>query len=220
MDWNAWHDKYALADSWMARRLRTVQEQIRLALNDAPAGPLKAISLCAGDGRDLLHVLADHPRRHDVRARLVELDRRNTVAASATARGARLDHVEVVPGDASLIDQYQDLAPADLVLVCGVFGNISDADIERTIKACAQLCKTGGTVIWTRHRAEPDRVPLICEWFDGQGFELQWLSEPDAGFGVGVHRFADAPGPLRVGTRMFEFVGYDVLRQSAAAQSL
>jgi hypothetical protein len=32
------------------------------------------ISLCAGQGRDLLGVLADHPRREDVRARLVELD--------------------------------------------------------------------------------------------------------------------------------------------------
>lgn len=220
MDWNAWHDKYDLADSWMARRLRTVQEQIRRALDAAPAGPLRVISLCAGDGRDLLPVLADHPRRNDVRARLVELDRRNSAAASETARRARLDQVEVVTGDASLIDQYQGLAPADLVLVCGVFGNISDADIERTIDACGQLCDTGATVIWTRHRAEPDRVPLICEWFDGQGFELQWLSEPDAGYGVGVHRFADAPQPLRLGTRMFEFVGYDVLSRNEAAHSV
>jgi hypothetical protein len=70
----------------------------------------------------------------------------------------RPDHKDLaVTGDASLVDQYQDLAPADLLLVCGVFGNISDADIERTIDACGQLCKTGDTVIWTRHRAEPER---------------------------------------------------------------
>ncbi|MCQ4084435.1 class I SAM-dependent methyltransferase [Streptomyces sp. RB6PN25] len=178
------------------------------------------ISLCAGDGRDLLHVLAGHPRRHEVRARLVELDSRNTAAASETTRRACLDQVEVVTGDASLIDQYQDLAPADLVLVCGVFGNITDNDIEHTIGACNQLCKTGGTVIWTRHRAAPDRVPMICEWFGAQGFELQWLSEPDVGYGVGVHRFAGTPQRLRNGTRMFEIVGYDLLRQNEAAQSV
>ncbi|WP_255923528.1 class I SAM-dependent methyltransferase [Streptomyces humicola] len=189
------------------------------AAND-PAGPLKVISLCAGDGRDLLHVLAGHPRRHEVRARLVELDSRNTAAASETTRRACLDQVEVVTGDASLIDQYQDLAPADLVLVCGVFGNITDNDIEHTIGACNQLCKTGGTVIWTRHRAAPDRVPMICEWFGAQGFELQWLSEPDVGYGVGVHRFAGTPQRLRNGTRMFEIVGYDLLRQNEAAQSV
>ncbi|MFF3390171.1 class I SAM-dependent methyltransferase [Streptomyces sp. NPDC002669] len=220
MDWNTWHDKYDVADSWMARRLRTVQSQTRAALDDSPAGPLKVISMCAGDGRDLLHVLSDHPRRHEVRARLVELDARNTAAASATARRADLDQVEVVTGDASLIDQYRGMAPADLVLVCGVFGNITDSDIEHTIGACNQLCKTGGTVIWTRNRAAPDRVPMICDWFGGQGFELQWLSEPGAGYGVGVHRFTGTPQPLPTGTRLFEFVGYDVLRQRETAPSV
>lgn len=218
MDWNAWHDRYDVADSWMARRLRAVQEQARLALDGAPVGPLKVISLCAGEGRDLLPVLADHPRRDDVRARLVELDPRNSGVASEAARRARLNNVEVVTGDAGLVDHYRDMAPADLLLVCGVFGNITDTDIERTVGACGQLCKTGGTVIWTRHRAAPDCVPLICDWFEGQGFELQWLSEPDAGYGVGAHRFAGAPRPLRTGTRMFDFVGYDVLRQEDAAR--
>lgn len=220
MDWNTWHDKYDVADSWMARRLQTVQSQTRAVLDDAPAGPLKVISLCAGDGRDLLHVLSDHPRRHEVRARLVESDARNTAAASATTRQADLEQVEVVTGDASLIDQYRDMTPADLVLVCGVFGNITDGHIENTIGACNQLCKTGGTVIWTRNRATPDRVPMICDWFGGQGFELQWLSEPGAGYGVGVHRFTGTPQPLRTGTRLFEFVGYDVLRQRETAQSV
>ncbi|MFJ1886613.1 class I SAM-dependent methyltransferase [Streptomyces sp. NPDC088137] len=219
MDWNAWHGKYDVADSWMERRLRTVQSQSRAALDNAPAGPLKVISLCAGDGRDLLHVLSDHPRRHEVRARLVELDARNTAAASETARLAKLDQVEVVTGDASLIGQYRGMTPADLVLVCGVFGNITDSDIGGTIGACNQLCKTGGSVIWTRNRAAPDRVPMICDWFDEQGFELQWLSEPDAGYGVGVHRFTGTPRPLRTSTRLFEFVGYDVLRQRETAQS-
>ncbi|WP_377273221.1 class I SAM-dependent methyltransferase family protein [Peterkaempfera sp. SMS 1(5)a] len=219
MDWSAWHDQYDLADSWMARRLRTVQVQVDAALSNAPAGELKVISLCAGEGRDLLDVLSGHARRDDVRARLVELDPRNTAAAAERARRAGLQQVEVVTGDAALIDQYQDLAPAELVLVCGVFGNITDADIEHTVAACSQLCTTGGTVIWTRHRAAPDRVPQICAWFEAQGFERRWLSAADAGFGVGVHRFLGTPQPLRRGTRLFEFVGYDVLRQAAATES-
>ncbi|GGX01043.1 class I SAM-dependent methyltransferase [Streptomyces lomondensis] len=219
MDWNAWHDEYEVADSWMARRLRTVRSRIRAALDRAPAGPLKVISLCAGDGRDLLHVLSDHPRRHDVRARLVELDPRNTAAASETARLAGLEGVEVVTGDASLIDQYRDMAPADLVLICGVFGNITDGDIEHTISVCDQLCTTGGTVVWTRNRAAPDRVPMICDRFAEQGFAQEWLSEPGVGYGVGVHRFTGTPRPLRPGTRLFEFVGYDVLRRRENPQA-
>ena len=216
MDWKDWHHAYDVADSSMARRLRAVQEQIRRALDAAPPGPLTAVSLCAGEGRDLLPVLADHPRRDEVRARLVELDPRNTAVATAAVERAGLDQVEVVTGDAALIDQYQGLAPADLVLVCGVFGNITDADIEHTVACCAQLAKTGGTVVWTRHRGAPDRVPLICDWFAAQDFDLQWLSEPDAGYGVGVHRFTGVPRPLATGTRLFEFAGYDVLRRQSA----
>jgi ubiquinone/menaquinone biosynthesis C-methylase UbiE len=218
MDWNAWHDRYDVADSWMARRLRAVQSQIRAALDQAPAGPLRVISVCAGDGRDLLHVLSDHPRRHEVRALLVELDARNAAAAGEAARQAGLDQVEVVTADASQLDHYREMAPADLVLVCGVFGNISDSDIENTIGACNQLCRTDGTVIWTRNRAAPDRVPMICDRFGEQGFALRWLSEPGAGYGVGVHRFTGTPRPLDTGARLFAFVGYDVLRQREAAQ--
>ena len=214
MDWRAWHDEYDLPDSWMARRLRVVQHQVRAVLDDSPPGEVRVLSLCAGQGRDLLGVLADHPRRDDVLARLVELNSRNAKVAEEAAAG--LAGVEVVTADASVTDHYVGMAPADLVLVCGVFGNITDADIRRTVGFCAQLCATGGTVVWTRHREPPDLVPEICEWFEDNGFERRWLSAPDAGFGVGVHRFTGRPGELARGERMFTFVGYDVLRHGQA----
>jgi predicted RNA methylase len=216
MDWQTWHDAYDLPGSPLARRLRVVQERIRLALDDCPPGPLQVISLCGGQGRDLLEVLADHPRRDDVRARLVELDPRNTTFAQDAARASGLDRVEVVTADAALTDRYRGIVPADIVLACGVFGNITEEDIEHTIDSCSQLCKTGGTIIWTRHRDAPDRIPLICNWFEERGFDRQWLSEPDAGFGVGAHRFTGDPQPLALGVRMFTFVGYDVLRRTNA----
>jgi hypothetical protein len=50
-------------------------------------------------------------------------------------------------------------------------------------------------------------VPLICGWFEERGFARQWLSEPDAGFGVGVHRFSGEQQPLAEGLRMFAFAG-------------
>jgi hypothetical protein len=217
VDWLSWHAAYDVSASPLARRLRVVQQQIRLVLGAQPPGPVKVISVCAGQGRDLLEVLTGHPRRGDVHARLVERDGRNAAVARKTAGTAGLDQLEIVVGDAALTDHYQDIAPADLVMLCGVFGNISDEDIERTVAACPQLCGTGATVVWTRHRGEPDRVPLICDWFERRGFERQWLSEPDAGFGVGVHRFAGQSQPLELGIRMFRFVGYDVLRRPDAS---
>ncbi|MFC5815262.1 methyltransferase domain-containing protein [Nonomuraea harbinensis] len=205
MDWQTWHDAYDLPGSWLARRLRAVQERVGAALDACAPGPVKAISLCAGQGRDVLGVLAGHPRRADVRARLVELDPGNAAIARRAAAAAGLDQVEVVTADAARTDCYEGMAPADLVLACGLFGNLTDEDVRRTVGYCARLCATGGTVIWTRHRTPPDLVPLICEWFGERGFELSWLSDPEAGFGVGAHRFTGRPEPLTPGERMFTF---------------
>jgi hypothetical protein len=77
VDWQAWHDDYDVSDSPLYRRLLTVQAHVRAALDTAPSGPLRVVSGCAGQGRDLLDVLAEHPRREDVTARLVELGRRS-----------------------------------------------------------------------------------------------------------------------------------------------
>ncbi len=206
-DWYDWHERYDTPGSDLARRLAVVQRQIGLALDGAAPGPLRALSMCAGQGRDLIGALAGHPRRHDVTARLVELDPRNAAFAARAAETAGLDRVEVRVGDAAPIDQYADLAPADLVLVCGVFGNVSDADVEATIGHLGALCVTGGTVIWTRHREPPDLVPDICRWFAAQGFRLRWLSDPEAGFGVGVHRFVGHPRSPAPGAHMFSFAG-------------
>ncbi|TKA11403.1 class I SAM-dependent methyltransferase [Actinacidiphila oryziradicis] len=219
MDWHTWHDDYDRPDSVLARRLRAVQERIRLALDACPPGPLLTVSMCAGQGRDLLGVLPEHPRREDVTARLVELDPRNAALAEQAADRAGLQRVEVVVGDASLTSHYAGMVPADLVLVCGVFGNITDEDVERTITYCRQLCKQGGTLVWTRHRKVPDLAPQICHWLEERDFERQWLSEPDAGFGVGAHRFNGEPQPLSPGASMFTFVGYDALARGDGHQS-
>jgi Putative methyltransferase len=208
MDWKSWHDDYDHPGSSLSRRLRVVQQHLRAALDEAPPGQVRVVSVCAGQGRDLLEVLASHTRRHDVTARLVELDPRNVELARSLALGHGLPGVEVREGDASLTDHYAELVPARIVLLCGVFGNISDRDIERTVAASTQLCDQGGTVIWTRHRDPPDLFPTICGWFERHGYERVWESDPQAGFGVGVHRLRAPCQPLSPGQRLFTFLGY------------
>ncbi|MEV8503574.1 class I SAM-dependent methyltransferase [Actinoplanes sp. NPDC051475] len=203
MDWVAWHDAYDDPGSALARRLGWVQQEIRTVLAAAPPGPVTVVSMCAGQGRDLIGALAGHPRAGDVRARLVELDPANVNRAREAAQASGLGGIEVVRGDAGLTDHYLDLAPADLVLACGVFGNIPDAEVAATIDACAALCRQGGAVIWTRHRRPPDLVPVICSWFETRGFER--VAVAGIGFGAGVHRRVVQPARARPGVRMFRF---------------
>src|SRR5687767_8302828 len=76
-DWQEWHERYDDPRSSMSRRVAIVQRMLRRALDAAPLGPVSLISMCAGQGRDVIGVLTDHPRAPDVRALLVELDARN-----------------------------------------------------------------------------------------------------------------------------------------------
>jgi hypothetical protein len=211
-DWYSWHTDYDDPGSGLSRRLAWVQDRIRAALDDAGPGPFRVISLCAGQGRDLIGALAGHPRRADVTARLVELDPRNTEVARRLATEAHLANVEIVTGDASLTSAYADMVPAGLVVACGLFGNMTDDNVERTIGYCTQLCATGGTVIWTRAHWVPDLVPQVCAWFEDRGFERLWLSDPGYRQCVGAHRFTGTPAPLEAAAAMFAFTGHDALR--------
>jgi hypothetical protein len=187
-----------------------VRRQLREALDRAPPGPIAAISLCAGQGHDLIGTLPGHPRSDDVSALLVELDPDNVRAATAAARAAGLDRIRTVCADGSRSDSYASAVPADIVLVCGVFGNISAQDVERTIDRLDRLCAPGATVIWTRHRNPPDLVPRIAEAFASAGFAPLALEDAPH-LAVGSNRLERAPRPFRPGETLFEFIGHRAL---------
>jgi hypothetical protein len=91
-----------------------------------------------------------HKRRLDVTGALVELDTANVRKARELAALNGLTSLEVIAGDAALSDVYEQYVPADLVLACGIFGNVSDADVENTWRTVSMLCKRGAAIIWTR----------------------------------------------------------------------
>lgn len=144
-----------------------------------------------------------------MRARLVELDPRNAVIARETADAADLPHVKTVTGDASVSDAYLGAAPARIVLACGIFGNVSDEDIQRTVGLLPMLCESGATVVWTRHRRPPDLTPTIRRWFSDAGFEeLAWDEPADLPWvGAGAVRWPGESGVVRSGVGFFRFLG-------------
>ncbi len=205
-DWVEWHRDYDDPDSPLSRRLELVQGHLRAELDQAPAGDMRLISLCAGQGRDVIGVLAGHPRRHDVRARLVELDGRNVAAARQAAQAAGLDGVEVLEADAGTTDACAGAIPARIVVACGVFGNITASEIQATVAALPGLCAPGALVLWTRHRMPPDLTPAIRSWFGEAGFREEAFDISRDGFmSVGAHRLTGAPAALVPGRRLFTF---------------
>ena len=210
--WVRWHAAYEDPSSNLSLRLRAVQSMVRAALDEisvTDAAPIRIVSLCAGQGRDVIDVVASHPRGAEVSALLVELH--PALVAFARERAAShglADRIRVVEGDASQCRLYAGEVPADIVLVCGVFGNISPADITRTIQAMRGFCAPGGHVVWTRHRRPPDWTPTVRADFAAAGFtELDYVAPEGTVLAVGHHRLDGAAAPFDPGQRLFEFVG-------------
>jgi hypothetical protein len=205
-DWVAWHERYEDPRSFLAARLGVIRGFILDFLDSRPGQDSRVVSFCAGKGLDLLGVLPSHPAKRQVTARLVELDPVLADEARRAARDAGLTNIEVVVADAGITDAYVGAVPADLVMVCGVFGNISDSDVETTVRAMPTLCVQGGTIIWTRHRRTPDLTPTIRDWFSAAGFAERAFTSPGVGsFAVGVHQLDGPGGPLSVGQQLFTF---------------
>jgi hypothetical protein len=204
-EWVDWHKGY-VAGSPLSKRLEVVQRLIREALVRCEPGPIRVISLCAGDGRDLLGVLPDHPRCADVGARLVELD--PELAERARTRASQISPtIEVVTGDASLTSSYAGAVPADVVLVCGIFGNVTDDDIHNTVAHVPSLCAPRATVIWTRGTFAPDLTPTIRGWFTESGFsELDFVAISDTTAAVGANRLMSRPLAFEPDLRLFRFL--------------
>ena len=211
-DWHAWHEEYADPASDLSRRLSVVRDRLGALLGAAP-GRVRLVSMCSGDGRDTLPVLAS--TGGDVDAVLVELDPDLADAARATARDLALDRVEVRTADAGTTSAYAGAVPADVLMTCGVFGNVTDADVATTVAQLPALLATGAHVIWTRGCRVPqdptdfdgDPSELVRRLFAEAGFEeVDFVRPDDAGFRVGVHRWPGAGTPYQPGVRLFSFV--------------
>lgn len=84
-DWVRWHDAYSRPGSGLDGRLTAVRSQIDRHLDETAPNPVRVISACSGDGRDLLGVLELRTDTSRVSALLVEYDTSLAEKARASA---------------------------------------------------------------------------------------------------------------------------------------
>lgn len=192
--------------SFLAPTPRPIQAWIGRELDERP-GQLDVLSVCAGDGRDVIDVLASRLDAARVRGVLVELHRAVADLARERAQAAGLTSIEIREADAAETDNYVGAVPADLVLLVGVLGNISHEDLDRTLAATPQFCKNGALLIWSRGRDRDDlndhvRAHLFATGFEEVAYEeLNIRSWP----ALGAMRFTGRPAPLEQDQRLFTF---------------
>ncbi|ALF56100.1 type 12 methyltransferase [Nostoc piscinale CENA21] len=208
-DWYEWHDLYK-TEPRLQQRLEIVREFIGYSLKASPDGAIRIVSVCAGDGRDLLGTLENHPRRNDVYARLVELNPQLVERGRATIESLGLaKQIEFINGDAAIANNYVGAVPADIVIACGVFGNLTEAELNRLLDNLSFLSKPGAFVIWTRGHSngipysENVRKVLSTSGFAEVNFKLTATGD----MGVGIHQYKGKHLPQPKEQQLFVFSG-------------
>ena len=209
-NWNDWHDEYDDPESELAGRMHAVRTHVAAVVDATPAGPVTVVSICGGQGRELIGALEDHPRRADVRGRLVELDPANAGDARSWAAEV-LPQLEVVTGDASASDAYTGLPAVDLVVVSGVLGHIDNRDRVRLVAFLRQLLQPGGHVVWTFFRRADDErreehLERMRRFFTEGGFdeiEFDLLPGDEYGFTVALSRHTGPREPFAAHEQIF-----------------
>jgi hypothetical protein len=206
-DWAAWHRVYDEPTSEPSRRLRLLHAHLRRVLSDQLPGPIRVVIPCAGQGRDLLGVLVDHPRRGDVVATLIDIEPENVEVARSTARELGLPEVTAIIGDAGRTSAYVGAVPASVVVLAGFFQYLSHRDAARLIRLLPQLCAADAVVVWARRiNAQKRTVPSTRARFEAAGFREILTDIPDEpDVHVGIERFVGTPVPLSPDTRLFSF---------------
>jgi len=205
-DWKEWHHEYDDPGSELSQRSRLVQEQVAATVFALPPGPVTVVSICGGQGRELIGGLEHTDRRDDVGGRLVELDAANVVVAREHADAMGLSGLEIRQADASISNSYAGLPRADLVVLSGVFGHLSLKDRRSTIGFLPQICRTGATVLATTYEVQPERTTELREIFSSVGFtETGWAVTPANTFGLLVERFDGEERQLETDARLFRF---------------
>jgi hypothetical protein len=208
-DYVKWHEAYDDPASDLSWRLRQVQAYIRSAL-DQMDGQRTVLSLCAGDGRDVLQVLAERDDSSRIQTTLLELHPVLAQRARDVAAASGLANVTVRTVDAGNSTAYAGAVPADLVIMIGIFGNISDDDVRRTIMTAPQLCRTGATLLWSRATSPEDGNSLVRSVLPAAGFVELDYREFDSGeeerAALGSARYGGPPQPLITGQQLFTFV--------------
>lgn len=207
MDWRRWHQEYDDPDSRLSRRLEVVRTRLAEVLTSHPAHELRLLSLCSGDARDAIPVLAAHPRGPRVQALVVELDPVLARRAADSANRAELARFEVRCADAGDVRSFSDVLPVDVLLLCGVFGNIDHQVVPTVVARIPSIVTAGGFVIWTRggHDGDEDPRQQVRRCFTDAGMPEVSFDGPPEGYGVGVNRVQHAPRGRLDHSRLFTF---------------
>ncbi|MGK2928071.1 MAG: SAM-dependent methyltransferase [Acidimicrobiales bacterium] len=170
---------------------------------------MRLLSLCGGEARDVVPVLDAHPKGPGAQGLVVELDEVLARRADEAAQRAGLVGLEVRCADAADPRSFCDVLPVDVLLLCGIFGNIERRMVREVVERVPTMVAEDGFVIWTRggHDGEDDPRPEVRRWFVEAGMPEKSFEGPPESYGVGVNRVPHGASGALGDARLFDFIG-------------
>jgi hypothetical protein len=209
MNWKEWHSQYDRCEV-MQSRLATVRQTIEQCLRLLPPGRQRILSVCAGDGRDIIPLIAQSPRRSDFRGVLVEQDAALVKAGQELIDAHELGrYLTFLQADATAPAIYAERIPCDLVLAAGVFGNLLPRDFDMFVRALGAFLKTDGYLVWTRNRVVSNghrEIPRIRQTLQSHGF-VECYHHDITDYIVACHQYQHETLPLP-DTKLFTFTPF------------
>ena len=151
-----------------------------------------------------------HERARDVTAPLYEINPELTQRGSAAIDATRLDDVmSFLRADATQFGTYVSMAPADLIVMAGVFGNVRPTELAHLVDGLPCLRRSDAFVVWTRHGTLYDGVATLRnmrERLSQTGFVgvVEDVTS-ETGFVIGTHRFHGTTRDLPKDQAWFQF---------------
>jgi hypothetical protein len=210
VDWWEWHKEYSVADSYPSLRREAVSYHTARALCIAPAGPIRVMSVCAGQGLDIISGFVGDAHTANVDCVFLEYDPRNALEAASNLSVVGLRSYEVRVCDAGLCDSYAGSGRANIMYLVGLISHLSDAEISSLIAAIPNLCSQGAQVIWTVPKSNPEVVHMATSKLMEAKFDQVLRTDIGSVGMVVTSQFMGVPqSRLEAGSRIFTFGSRD-----------
>ena len=182
-----WHLNHNDMNSTPYKRNKDEQNLIKTCLNSIKNN-VNIISICSGQARDILPILAGKKDNNKINTYLIDTDLECLEYADNYAKENKIPNVHLINKNAGLRETYNDIPQADIIIICGVFGHLSLLDIKSTISFIKHLLNENGFVIWSRHKFDNDISEDIKNIFKELNFnELAFVSPEDEPYTLGLH---------------------------------
>jgi 2-polyprenyl-3-methyl-5-hydroxy-6-metoxy-1,4-benzoquinol methylase len=200
--WYDWHiEKHSDPNSYTSQRMTDIGLVIEEYLKDT-VHRSNIVSVCAGQGLDLIPILRQYPNSAD--AYLIDIEQQNIDHINKISTG--LEGIHTYAADATVSNTYinNKIPRANLLLVCGVFAHLTSEDQSIFIQNMRSLLKPGGYVIWTRI---DEYLNDIHEKFENNGYKKIDLSHINLSTGsVGMSRLKESIKTLHPDKQIFNFL--------------